>query len=495
MKGSKTIGNHVLAVFTFLLVVFSTQALSQESTTSVDQEQFPSDADPAPSDPDGGPIVGNGAGLGPNEISFGNAIETLCPRLLNERLKAGVKRDAAETDLQRRCSEIVNARRNDVSVPELNALLRELNVDEAAAQNRGLVELTAITTAVVAGRLEQLRLADAGSQGEAVAYQSGPGRWSYHFETGGGAGDHGFGRWSVYLNGELFTGDRDQTALEAGFDLDGGRVTAGTDYRVTDNTFVGASLDYITSSTDFDNGSALDTDGVDITLYGTTFTDTGMYFEAAVGVGFNDYSQDRRFQYTIPALPPPAGTGLGETIINQTASSDTDGDQFYLSAGVGKDIDVGNGVLANFAASLNYLDASIDGFTETISGGAPGLGMGLRVRDQDIESLRSSLGAQISKSISTGAGVIVPFVRADWLHEFDNDSRTIIASFANDSFFGTTTTFGLTTDEPDEDYFRVGGGLSAVFAGGLQGFVAVDSVLGLDDLSYYSITAGISKEL
>jgi outer membrane autotransporter protein len=464
----------VSAIFASLLVGFSTQTIAQ--TTG-----------PASTIPDGGRIVGNGQGLGANEISLGNAIEDLCPDLVARR-NAGVRRTPDERDLQERCSEVVNARVNGVGVPELNNVLRELNVDEAAAQNRGLVELASVSAAAVIGRLEQLRLADAGQAGETVAYKSGLGNWGYHLETGGAAGDEDFGRWSVYLTGELLRGDRDQSALEAGFDLDGIRLTVGTDYRLNDNTFVGGSLDYITSNSDFDNGSELDTDGIDLTLYGTTFTETGYYFEGTVGFGFNDYQQDRRFTYTIPAVP------AGTTSIGQTASGDTEGDQFFLSAGVGRDLDLGNGLLANFTGHLNYLDASVDGFTETISGSAPGLGMGLVVGDQDIESLRSSVGAQISKTMSTEAGVIAPFVRADWLHEFDNDSRTIIARFANDPF-NVATTFALTTEEPDEDYFRFGGGVSAVFAGGLQGFIALDTVIGLSDFNYYAVTAGITKEL
>lgn len=487
----RTRKNHVV----YTAVIF----LSTSLGASFPAVGTPPDADqPTSSTPDGGPIVGEtGEGLGPNEISLGNAIQTVCPRLVNERLRAGANREPEEVDLQRRCSEVVLARGNGVGGSELNGILREWNVDEAAAQNRGLVELSAIRSASVIGRLEQLRVVDAGgSLDEAVVYRAGPGQLNYHFETGGAAGDGDFGRWSVYLNGELFGGDRDQTSLEAGFDLDGGRITIGGDYRVDNNTFVGASLDYITSSVDFDNDSELDTDGIDVTLYGTRYTDDGLYFEGTIGLGSNDYEQDRLVRYAIPAVPPPAGSGPGVTIVNRVASGDTDGDQFFFSGGVGKDIDMGNGAVANLAANLSYLDATIDGFTETIGGGGgPGSGLALRVRDQDVESLRSSIGAQISKAISTQSGVVIPFARADWLHEFENDSRTIVASFANDILFDTTTTFGLTTEEPDEDYFRIGGGLSAVFAGGVQGFVAVESVLGLSDLSYYSVTAGIRKEL
>lgn len=489
-----TRNNYIAVLFATTVLGASAPALGQQTPGS--DESASEINEPASSEASGGGIVGDtGEGLGPNEISLGNAIQSVCPRLVG-RLKSGEKRSAGEVDLQRRCTEVAQARSKNVSGTELNNILRELNVDEAGAQNRGLVELASIRSTAVIGRLQQLRLADAGDGiDEAIAYQSGPGAWNYHFETGGAAGDGDFGRWSVYLNGELFSGDRDQTALEAGFDLNGGRITVGGDYRVNNNTFVGASVDYVTSSADFDNDSGLDADGINATLYGTTYSEGGLYFDGTVGLGTTDYEQDRRFQYSIPAPPPPVGTGPGITVIDKVASADTDGNEFFLSAGVGKDIDAGNGMVANLAANLSYIDASIDGYTETVSGGGPGSGMGLRVRGQDIESLRSTVGGQISKAISTQGGVVIPFVRADWVHEFENDSRTIVASFANDTVFGTPTTFGLTTEEPDEDYFRVGGGVSAVFTGGLQGFVSLESVFGLSDLSYYAFTAGIRKEL
>lgn len=479
---------------TTLRVLFLLLPLAGLSTTAWGT---PPDAEePTSSEPGGGPIVGNGNGLGPNEISLGNTIQTVCPRLVNERLKTGADRGPGEIDLQRRCTEVAMARSRGVDTPELNQILRELNIDEAAAQNRGLVELASISTTGVIARLKQLRLADAGGrEGEAVAYREGAGALGYRFETGGAAGDEDFGRWSIYLNGDLFSGSRDQNTLEAGFDVDGGRITAGADYRADNNTFVGASLDYITSSADFDNGSKLDTDGVNVTLYGTHYSDDGLYFEGTIGLGRNNYDQDRRFRYVIPAVPPPAGSGGGATTINQVAKSSTDGDQFSLSAGVGKDIDTGNGMTANFSATLSYLDASVDGFTESIAGTQPGFGMGLRVRDQDIQSLRSIVGGRVSKAISTQSGVVVPFAGLEWLHEFKNDSRTIVASFVNDNLFETTTTFGVRTSKPDQDYFRLSGGASAVFAGGLQGFISVDVALALDNFSYYGVTAGIRKEL
>lgn len=432
----------------------------------------------------------------PVDIDFGPLL--ILTHLRSLRAAAPVDpRSPEEIDLQRRCTELVlyrgNVRGREGQFTDLNTILRELNADEAAAQGRGLVEFSSIRAIAVAGRLQKLRLADAGRAGETVAFDTDRGRFNYNYETGGGAGDDGFSRWSFYANAELSTGDRDATVLEAGYDLDGGRATVGIDYRVGNNGFIGASLDYIGTRADFTNDSRLDTDGYDLTLYGTAYSDSGAYIEGTVGAGANDYKQDRRFRYTVPGVPGPFGTGLPVTTVNQTAKGNTSGDQWFASIGVGKDISSSSGWGGNLSLTLAYLDASIDGFAETISSTAPGFGMGLTIGDQDITSLRSTVGTQVSKAISTGHGVWVPFVRADWIHEFDNDSRTIIGSFANDSI--SSSVFQLTTDEPDQDYFRVGGGLSAVFAHGLQAFLSVDAVLGVENTNYYTAAIGIRKEL
>ena len=51
------------------------------------------------------------------------------------------------------------------------------------------------------------------------------------------------------------------------------------------------------------------------------------------------------------------------------------------------------------------------------------------------------------------------------------------------------------TDEPDEDYFAIGGGVSGVWQGGKQAFIEVETLQGLEDLTNYVVTAGIRLSL
>ena len=317
----------------------------------------------------------------------------------------------------------------------------------------------------------------------------------FGFTHGGSAGDSDFGRWSGYINGEFASAEKDVTANEAGFDLDRSGITVGADYRARDNLFLGINLAITSSEVDLKNTGLLDSDGTSITAYATTYKDNGWYFEGTIGFGQNDYDQSRRIMYT-----------LSGTAVDQTALSETEGDQFFASIGGGKDY-VRGSIVISASGVLDYLSGDIDKYTETINGGGSGFGLGIEVDDQSISSLRSTLGIQASKAISTSSGVVAPYARAQWVHQFDDDPRTTKGRFLSDPFsvdfnqtssnpavFDGSTIFTLVTDDPDRDYFRLSGGLSFVSANGLQSFAALDTLVDLDSISQYVATVGIRKE-
>ena len=174
------------------------------------------------------------------------------------------------------------------------------------------------------------------------------------------------------------------------------------------------------------------------------------------------------------------------------------------------------GIEISYTGRVNYLNADVDGFTETMSNqGANGFGMNLEIAGQEIESMTSVLGVQASKVIGTSSGVLIPFVELSYIHEFENDPRTIQARFANDPFSngfnqvnGTfpsganatnngqpvPTIISIVTDSPDADYFRLALGASGVLPRGKNWFVSADTTLGLEGTSFYSLTAGFRGE-
>jgi uncharacterized protein YhjY with autotransporter beta-barrel domain len=163
----------------------------------------------------------------------------------------------------------------------------------------------------------------------------------------------------------------------------------------------------------------------------------------------------------------------------------------------------GEGVQISYTGRLNYLDADVDGFTERMSNqGVSGFGMNLEIAGQEIESLTSVLSVQASKVFGTSSGVVIPFVELSYVHEFEDDARTIRARFANDPFStgfnqdsGTNPTIiSIVTDAPDTDYFRFTFGTSGVLPRGKNWFISADTTLGLEGTSYYSLTGGLRGE-
>lgn len=428
------------------------------------------------------------------EASVGVAVENLCPSLV-ARSKAG-ENDPAQLDLQVRCTEMVQAQSKGESPEGTGLVLRAATAEEAATQGTQAVELSALQGFNILTRLEQLRTASSGSP--AFAYNEESGMVTFNHDYGGSAGDGTFGPWSIFLNGALATGDRDETDNEAGFDFDGAAITLGADYRSGDSTFFGLSLTWSQADADLVNGSKVETDGVGLLGYFTTYTSNDLFIEGVLGFGQRDYDQLRKIDYSV-------STSSGSTQVNQDANSSTDGDEIVASIGVGKDFtrDADTFTVTGYLA---YLDLDIDGYQESISGNTnPGFGLGLEVDKQTIESLRSVIGLQWSRAISTSRGVTVPFVRGDWIHEFKNDARETRARFDNDPYTTggfvlpdgspASSTFVLFTEDPDRDYFRLGAGASSVWSKGWQGFLAFDALLGLKNINAYGLTLGVRKDL
>jgi outer membrane autotransporter protein len=219
-----------------------------------------------------------------------------------------------------------------------------------------------------------------------------------------------------------------------------------------------------------------------LAAYGTYYLANGMFFDGMVGYGRNDYTLHRRISYSV------AGA-----VANQTASSDPTA---YLW-----NVNLGAGYTAyreswSFTPSVrvNYLQNKVDSYDETMSspvGSAVGSAMALSVASQTYTSLVSDLGLQIGKAINTKSGVILPSLRASWLHEFENDQQQVGAFFINDI---NRAPLFILTNQPDRDYFNVGLAVTAQFAQGRSAFISYDALLGYSGVSMNAVNAGVRFE-
>ena len=353
---------------------------------------------------------------------------------------------------------------------QLNGVLNDIAHDEAAAQGANSTQNSDIQVENLSGRLSALRGGAGGISTAGLSIRDSSGQI---VSTGVAAGDEDdtVSKLGLFITGDYSFGEDDGSAEESGYEFDGFGLTGGLDYQVNDNFIAGVAVGYSQTDNDFDQDNGeLNQDTYSLSAYGSVYSGS-LYFDGVIGYAFSDLDIDRNIVYP--------------TIV-RNAAGETDGEEFSASGAVGYDISKGAWSFGPFAR-LSFVDTDLDAYSET---GAAGLN--LSVADQNIQSLESTIGSDVSYSHSTSFGVVIPQIRLEWAHEFDDDSRQISARYTNDP---AAIPIFIRTDSPDRTYFNLGGGLSALFASGKTAFAEVETVLGREDYEKYTFKIGARFEL
>ncbi|MCU7931085.1 MAG: autotransporter domain-containing protein [Candidatus Thiodiazotropha sp. (ex Codakia rugifera)] len=286
-------------------------------------------------------------------------------------------------------------------------------------------------------------------------------------------------RLGVFITGDIATGSKDETDLESGLDFDTYGITIGVDYRITDQFILGGAVGYIDTDAELENdGGDLDTQGVSLSLYGTYYSEQNFFVDFSATYGSNDFDQKRHIVYQLAGMPS----------VNQALKADYDGDMTSLFIGSGYDFNQGVWTFGP-RADLEYVKSDVDGFTEEISDpSAPGGGWATRIGGTDQRWLTLNLGGKVSYTHGADWGVLIPYARLDWLHEFKDDSQVITAHFVSDP---AGNAIQVETDNPDRDYLRLRFGTSAQFQNGVVGFIDFGTILAHSDWSAHTISAGL----
>ncbi len=423
---------------------------------------------PGPS-PAAGVLSGQ-PGLTETQRATAVAIETLCPFLPTP--------NASGTPVERlsaSCTSMVVNASSSLTPFALQAVASE----EMHAQGR--VATSSLRGNAVSGRLLALRSGGRGLLLAGSSFNFGGRMYSaadllpLESRGGGAASDIGLGsRWGGFINANYNTGDRDASSQEDRFDFDDHGITGGIDYRFSDALVGGVALSWSDTDVDFKG----DLGGIESSNWGLTayasYTMGAWYVDGQLGLSRLDYDTRRNI-----VVPLPIG-------FNTSANGSTDGDQLTASVGAGYDMRRGNVTLTPYGR-LDYLRLEVDAFTEA----EPVAGLGLDIGSQTTKSLQSAIGARISTPVSTMSGVFTPYATLEWNHEFENDSRSLVAKYTNDPF---NTFFAIPTEKPDRNFFTLGLGVAAVYQGGISAFVNFDTVLGLDRTDSYAITLGLRSE-
>lgn len=446
----------------------------------------------------------------PNQVSAGNSIQNTCADLASERPNGIPMNDDPEDNLALRCTQMV-VTAIDLNTPgpgrggfniglnneQLAEAMQQLSGEEQVSKGRLATESSNGQFANIGMRLDAIRAgARATAGGLSVAMNGVP-------VSGGNAGDEGTG-WGWFLNGAVGNGDRDATQGEDEYEYDSFGATLGFDYMYDSGFVAGIAIGYSDYEVDFEttqsfvagtdltstqSGGGFDIDGYAISLYG--IGDIGpISVDGLISYGQSDYDTERIIDYR-------SAPGAQDTIIvNRSMTGSTDSESLTIGLNASKVFDLG-GVDLALSGGFSYLDLTVDGYTEKDR--AIGMdtaavsGLALQYDDQDVDSLQSAIGAQVSKVFSTGAGVILPYAKVEWRHEFENDAdalKTRYAAYDTDTPADNSDLIVI-SDDPDEDYFEVGIGVSAVFAQNIQAFIDYTTTVDLEDVDANLLTIGI----
>jgi len=275
-------------------------------------------------------------------------------------------------------------------------------------------------------------------------------------------------KWGVWASGNVTLGTETSNNGLPGYHSTMGTPTIGADYRVCPNLTLGILGSYTTGGAGFTDGSRINTNVEMAAVYGTWRTGN-WHVNGLAGAGHTNFDTSRA---TFGGL----------------ANSNPDGYEVLTDWMGGYDFHLGPKLVITPEIGLQYTHLGVDGYTETGAGV-----FDLAVGSQDINSLRSHIGFKMDRAFTVGRNLtFIPELRAQWYHEFMDDSRGVSTSLPGAPAVGS---FAVGTYAPQRDFALVGAGLNTAFTGykgvPVQMFVNYDLQVGQSDYIANSVNAGV----
>ncbi|CAG0978043.1 Lipase 1 [Geobacteraceae bacterium] len=366
-------------------------------------------------------------------------------------------------DNTRFCVELLGGDPSSVLFGPLRGICEELPANGPSNSTGGGAASPATLPKIVQQRLREMR----GEKTSPPKVQASSGDAVARFESG----------LSLFLSGEYESLDRDVTTFEDGYDSDIWRVTAGADYQFTDRAAAGLAFGYSQHDGDFTGGGRFENDSYDFLAFGSFLPFKQTFVQVTAGYARKQYDRDR-----IATFTQFAADGTRVYNFSGSENADYDADEVRVGALAGYDFPVGN-VTISPHAGLDWAHIDFDTYSET---GASGLE--LTYYDDERDSFQSTVGVQAQVGFQTGFGVLVPQASVDWMHEFENNQRTVDVSFVGDT---RAKQFTYKTASPDRDWLEINAGVVAVLPNDLQVFANYRTLVGHSYYDSHTATVGL----
>jgi fibronectin-binding autotransporter adhesin len=196
------------------------------------------------------------------------------------------------------------------------------------------------------------------------------------------------------------------SGFQPGYSFGSAGGLVGGDYRLDEQTVAGAFLGYIDGAAQIAGGGSVASDSVRGGGYFTAWRG-GFRTEVSAGAAYDLFTTSRDI-----------------ALLSRTATASPRGAELDFDAQTSYDLQAGSCVVAPFVGA-SYDQLTVAAFSESGAGS-----MDLSVARQTMQSIRSALGAKVSRRYALGGLSAVPFASLGWGHEYADQSRAINAELA-----------------------------------------------------------------
>jgi uncharacterized protein with beta-barrel porin domain len=299
-------------------------------------------------------------------------------------------------------------------------------------------------------------------------------------------------RWGGFANGAFGWGYRQPSVLEDAFAFDSKDATLGVDYRLSRRFVLGISGSYTNQRVEFDParsvaGGGFHSNGYGLLLYGM-YEWEGPYISFSAGYQRSNLDENRLITYPSfnIAVPSTNVTAYGSTHTNTLLATFSTG--WALNYG---------GFTAEPYVNADYRHVNLDGFSESsVNNSGPDqgqpAGFDFDYAPQQFRVLDTSVGLRLQYAVRLPFGVIVPYTRAEYHHNFATNEYTVTAAY--NAIASDGAQFDLPTDPTDKHFEQFAGGFSIVLTHGIQGFAQFQTTTGMQYVTSRLVSGGIRAE-